>query len=93
MWIPVTLFKTFTHRGWFCTIQESLGGYKIEAVAMTQQFITEYRSSSSLKYARNFKHCGRFITFKVFQLFIGYGRAIEKAKAHINQYIGDAPIS
>ena len=92
--IPITLFKTFTYRGWFCTIQESWGGgYRIDAVAMTQQFLIEYnKSNSTINYASNFKHCGKFITFNISQWLVGYERAIKKAQAHIDQYIGAAPI-
>ena len=61
----------------------------MDAVAMTSRFMNEY---PGFKYASDLKHCGSFRTFKVYQLFIGYGRAIKKAKSYIEENIGDAPV-
>lgn len=88
----MTVAQAFTYRGWYCSIQEALGGYRVDAVAMTRQFQSEYYSNPGFKYAKEMKHCGTFRTFKVYQLFVGYGRAIKKAKSHIDECIGDAPI-
>lgn len=88
----MTLAQAFTYRGWYCSIQEALGGYRVDAVAMTQKFQSECFSNPGFKYAKDMQHCGAFRTFKVYQLFIGYNRAIRKAKQYIDEYMGDAPI-
>lgn len=89
----MTLAQAFAYRGWYCTIKEALGGYRVNAVAMTKEFMAEYYSTPDFKYADELKHCGEFRTFKVLQLFVGYGRAIKKAKVYIDENLGDAPIS
>lgn len=82
---------SFTYRGWFCTMREALGGYKIRAVAMTKRFQQEYlQSSSSFKDAEDFRYCGDYREFKVTQMIIGWNRAQKKAQDYIDLHLGNA---
>lgn len=80
----------FTHNGWYCTIKEALGGYKVKAVAMTPAFLASYNRMSFTE-ADEYRECGTYREFKVYQLFIGFGRAVEKAKRTIDTEVGPAP--
>lgn len=86
-----TTGMAFTHNGWYCTIKEALGGYKVKAVAMTPAFLASYNRYSFTE-ADEYRGCGAYREFRVPQLFIGWGRAIEKAKRIISCEIGAAPM-
>ena len=82
---------SFAYRGWYCTIREAMFGYKVKAVAMTKRFQQEFiLSSASFKDAEDFMQCGDYREFKVTQMIIGWNRAQQKAKEHIDLYLGDA---